>query len=116
MTRLIVTGASSGIGQAVAEMALEAGWQVGLVARRAELLEAMAAGRETATALAADVSDLTQVERAFADFTTRAGGVDVLFNNAGIFTPQGRIDEIDPADWTASVAVNLTGMFNCARV
>ncbi|MEM1341478.1 MAG: SDR family oxidoreductase [Pseudomonadota bacterium] len=116
MTRLVVTGASSGIGQAVAEMALEAGWQVGLVARRAELLEAMAAGRETATALAADVSDLVQVERAFAAFTERAGGVDVLFNNAGIFTPQGRIDEIDPADWTASVAVNLTGMFNCARV
>jgi NAD(P)-dependent dehydrogenase (short-subunit alcohol dehydrogenase family) len=55
------------------------------------------------------------VERAVAELARTWGRLDVLFNNAGIFTPQGTIDEIDVADWTNAVAVNLTGMFHGAR-
>ena len=115
MTTMLVTGASSGIGRVVAEMALAEGWSVGLLARRADALAEVAAGRDTALALPADVTDLTAVEAAVGQMVATFGRVDVLFNNAGIFTPQGAIDQIDPEDWTRSVAVNLTGMFNAAR-
>ncbi|MBF9034555.1 SDR family NAD(P)-dependent oxidoreductase [Rhodobacterales bacterium HKCCE2091] len=115
MKVMLVTGASSGIGRAVAELALAEGWAVGLLARRKPELEEVAAGHEAAMVLPADVTDRAAVEGAVAALVDRFGRLDVLFNNAGIFTPQGAIDEIDPADWTRSVSVNLTGMFNAAR-
>ena len=115
MAVILITGASSGIGRATAEVFLQAGWQVGLLARRADELKTVAAGRENAQILPADVTDLAAVEGAVADLTGRFGRLDVLFNNAGIFVPQGMIDEIDPADWADSLAVNLGGMFNAAR-
>lgn len=112
---ILITGASSGIGRATAELFLQSGWQVGLLARRAEALQAVAAGRDSALALPADVTDLEAVEAAVAALAARFGRLDVLFNNAGVFVPQGMIDEVDPADWAASLAVNLGGMFNAAR-
>ncbi|MEM9319635.1 MAG: SDR family NAD(P)-dependent oxidoreductase [Pseudomonadota bacterium] len=115
MKTMLVTGASSGIGQAVAELALAEGWRVGLLARRRDALAEVAAGRDTALVLPGDVSDLAAVEAAVAQLVAQWNRLDVLFNNAGLFTPQGAIDEIDPADWTESLAVNLTGMFNAAR-
>lgn len=115
MKAIIVTGASSGIGRAVALAFLEAGWQVGLIARRADLLQEMAAGFGTAIPLPCDVTDADAVDAAFATFARHAPRLDVLFNNAGIFTPPAPIDEIPVADWHAAVGVNLTGMFLCAR-
>jgi NAD(P)-dependent dehydrogenase (short-subunit alcohol dehydrogenase family) len=115
MRTIIVTGASSGIGRAVSLRFLAAGWRVGLVARRAELLTALADGHPGAVALPCDVARADQVEDAFAAFLEDAGRVDVLFNNAGIFVPPAMIDEVPVADWDRAVAVNLTGMFLCAR-
>lgn len=115
MKTMLVTGASSGIGRAVAEMALAEGWAVGLLARRETALIEVAAGRSEALVLPADVTDLPAVEAAVAALVVRFGRLDVLFNNAGIFTPQAAIDEIDPEDWSRSLAVNLGGMFNAAR-
>lgn len=112
---LIVTGASSGIGRSVAEKALAAGWRVALLARRADLLEEVAAGRPGALALACDVTDEAQVEAAFAAALARFGRIDALFNNAGIFPRAATIDELSVAEWRAAVEVNLTGMFLCAR-
>jgi NAD(P)-dependent dehydrogenase (short-subunit alcohol dehydrogenase family) len=112
---MLITGASSGIGRAVAEKALAAGWRVGLFARRADPLHAVAATGE-ALVLPGDVTRRAEIEAAAARLVDAWGRLDVLFNNAGIFTPAGTIDEIDPDDWDRSVAVNLTGMFNAARV
>ena len=112
---LLVTGASAGIGRAVAEAFLEEGWNVALIARRAAVLEAMAAGRPGALALPADVTDDAAVEAAFDAVAARFGRLDVLFNNAGVFPPGASIDALSVADWRQAVAVNLTGMFLCAR-
>jgi len=115
MTSIIVTGASSGIGQATAELFLAEGWTVGLLARSADTLNQMAAGKANAIPLVADVTDPDAVSEAFNTFQDKAGHLDALFNNAGIFAPGGTIDEIALDDWYQSVNVNLNGMFLCAR-
>jgi len=115
MSSILITGASSGIGRTTAEVFLAEGWTVGLLARRAEALQEVAAGRDNAMVLPADVTDPQAVQAAFDAFINRAGRLDVLFNNAGIFTPAGTIDEIALDDWYASVNVNLNGMFLAAR-
>ncbi len=112
---IIITGASSGIGQATAELFLGSGWTVGLLARRVDRLEDIASGHRRAIVLPADVTKPDEVSTAFEQFADQAGHLDVLFNNAGIFTAPGLIDEIALEDWYASLNVNLTGMFLAAR-
>lgn len=113
---LLITGASSGIGRATAEMFLDAGWQVGLIARRADRLEEMAASHAKAIALPADVTDAEAMRAAFDRFIDQTGRLDVLFNNAGIFGPMGPIDEV-PLDGLDQVLnVNIRGMFIAAQL
>ena len=115
MNSILITGASSGIGKAVAEIFLKEGWRVGLMARRAEKLEVMAEKHKRAVALPGDVSSENDVERVFRTFTDEIGKIDVLFNNAGVFVPPAPIDKTPLNDWQTAVDVNLTGMFLCAR-
>ncbi|AXI41517.1 SDR family oxidoreductase [Sulfitobacter sp. SK011] len=112
MKSIIITGASSGIGRATAELFLKNNWRVGLIARRAEMLEDMAAAHTHAVALPADVTDAQAMADAFKAF----GQVDVLFNNAGIFGPSAPIDEIALDDWQQVLSVNLHGMFIAAQL
>lgn len=116
MRSILVTGASSGIGAATAGMFLEAGWQVGLLARRADRLAAVAQGRDNAHMLAADVTDPAAMQAAFDAFVARAGRLDVLFNNAGMFGPGAPIDEVPVAAFDEVVNVNIRGMFIAARL
>lgn len=112
MKSILITGASSGIGRATAELFLAEGWRVGLIARRRAALEAVAAGQAHAVVLPADVTDAAAMEAAFDAF----GKVDVLFNNAGVFGPSAPIDEVALEDWAQVLAVNLGGMFIAARL
>ena len=112
---ILITGASAGIGHAAAVAFLEDGWTVGLVARRAEPLDALVERYDTAVALPADVTDAAAVDAAVETFAEIAGRLDAVFNNAGMFGPQTTIDEISLKDWQQVLDVNLTGMFLCAR-
>ncbi len=116
MNTVIITGASSGIGLATAEAFLQEGWTVGLIARRAEMLEDVASRYDTAIPLPADVTDEQGMAEAFDGFVDITGRLDVLFNNAGMFGPQDTIDQISVADWRMTVDVNLTGMFIAAQL
>ena len=115
MKTALITGASAGIGAACARAFLDAGWQVGLMARRKGALEAVADGHPGAVILPGDVTSPEDVARCFDCFMVGAGRLDVLFNNAGRFGPSGPIDEIDHAEWRQVVEVNLHGMFLCAQ-
>ncbi|SDI50569.1 NADP-dependent 3-hydroxy acid dehydrogenase YdfG [Arthrobacter subterraneus] len=110
----VVTGAGSGIGQAVAQQLLEAGWAVTLTGRRLEPLENTAGGWGLAHSVAADISVHDDVVHLFDQVRERWGRLDLLFNNAGTYGPAGAVDEISPEDWSATVATNLTGSFLCA--
>jgi len=115
MKSIIITGASAGIGAACARAFLDAGWRVGLVARRRDALEAVAKGHGAAHVLPCDVTDPGAVDAAFDAFAATAGRLDVLFNNAGSFGRAAPIDELGVDEWRQVVDVNLHGMFLCAR-
>ncbi len=114
----LVTGASSGIGRSVALGLLEAGYRVALAARKLGALEEVVAesgAGDRALALACDVGDEAAVARLFDTIAERWGRLDLLFNNAGVFTPQCSIEELPVAQWKQAVDVNLTGAFLCVQ-
>lgn len=115
MKSVIITGASAGIGAACARAFLDAGWCVGLVARRRDALENVAQGHAAAVVLPCDVTDPAAVDAAFDAFAQQAGRLDVLFNNAGTFGRAALIDDLAVDDWRQVVDVNLHGMFLSAR-
>jgi len=113
----IVTGASTGIGQAAGMALVKAGWKVAFAARRAELLERIAAecGADKALAVVADVRKPESVKSLFAQTTQKFGRLDLLFNNAGMGAPAVPMDELPYEKWKEVVDVNLNGMFLCAQ-
>ncbi|EEW25454.1 SDR family oxidoreductase, partial [Rhodobacter ferrooxidans] len=88
---------------------------VGLIGRRAETLTETAEGAGAALVLPCDVTDAAQVAAAFGQAVAEWGRLDVLFNNAGMSLKSTPIDQIAVQDWQALSAVNITGMFLCAR-
>lgn len=113
----LVTGAGSGIGRAVSLALLKEGYRVVLVGRRVEGLEAVAAEAGTGRALpmAADVSQPASVQALFDRVQQTCGRLDLLFNNAGVNAPKGKLEDISFADWQRVVDINLTGSFLCAQ-
>jgi len=118
MNIALITGAGSGIGRASALALLEAGWTVVLTGRRADRLREtadLAADRARVLVAAADVTDPESVDALFAMVADRYGRLDLLFNNAGAFTPATPFEELSLQQWRAALDVNLTGVFLCAR-
>ncbi|WP_027284004.1 SDR family oxidoreductase [Rubritepida flocculans] len=115
----VVTGASTGIGRAVALGLLGAGYRVALAARRQDALEetAQMAGANAANALpvATDVADPAQVERLFAAVKAKWGRCDLLFNNAGMGVQGYLLEDLPIEKWRQVVEVNLNGSFYCAQ-
>lgn len=115
MRSIIITGGGGGIGKACALAFVDAGWQVGIVGRRAEPLEEIAAAHENVLALPCDVADEAAVDAAFDKAVAHWGRIDALFNNAGVSVMGSTIDEVEVADWRRCIEINLTGSFICAR-
>jgi glucose 1-dehydrogenase len=118
--RILVTGANSGIGAAIARQLAASGARVALnyivhpEATDALLAELHGAGVE-AIGLQADVSDPSQVSAMYAELDRQWGGIDALVNNAGIDGVHAPAWEADPAAWERVLHVNLYGSFLCAR-
>jgi NAD(P)-dependent dehydrogenase (short-subunit alcohol dehydrogenase family) len=114
----IVTGASNGIGRGIAETFAAEGARTVLVARRADLLEEVAAGVRAKGGVALPVpTDLTQedaVAALFATVTKTYGRLDVLVNNAGISTHKNT-EDITLQYWSEALAINITAAFLCSR-
>ena len=113
--RAIVTAGARGIGRAIALAFLEAGARVEICDVEPEALEAFAAEAPGAGTTLADVADEPAVAAFFDVALDRLGGLDLLVNNAGIAGPTAPVEEIDFADWRATLGVNLDGTFLCSR-
>ncbi|MCJ2077787.1 SDR family oxidoreductase [Methylobacterium sp. WL30] len=111
----LVTGAASGLGRVVALALGRAGYAVVLAGRRRAALDAVAGEIGAALVVEADVTDPASVDRLFSRVAAAHGRLDLLFNNAGIFTPAAAIDAVSLEDWRASVDTNLTGAFLCTQ-
>jgi NAD(P)-dependent dehydrogenase (short-subunit alcohol dehydrogenase family) len=105
----LVTGGSSGIGLAIARMLRDEGFDLTLVSRRPERIEA-AAAELGAAAVAADVADAEECERVVSEHRERLGRLDVLVNSAGIGI-LGRVEELPAKSLDLQLGVNLRGLF-----
>jgi len=113
--RILITGGASGIGAATAARFLEEGSRVCVLDRDERACERIRHELpQLGEAIIADVTDLMQVEAAFAEAIRRMDGVDVLINNAGISIRHKFLD-ITPEEWDRVLAVNLTGVFYVAQ-
>jgi NAD(P)-dependent dehydrogenase (short-subunit alcohol dehydrogenase family) len=115
--RAVVTGASRGIGAAIAAALLEAGVAVALLSRDAAALNATRARlapRGTVVTQVADVADIALCQAALADAADALGGLDILVNNAGVEEVCGSL-EVTEALWDRILDTNLKGAFFCAQ-
>jgi NAD(P)-dependent dehydrogenase (short-subunit alcohol dehydrogenase family) len=115
----LVTGAGSGIGKAVALAFLREGYRVALAGRRPHPLEmtvkeAGAFGSQ-ALVVPADVRNPDSVRALFAKTRETFGRLDVLFNNAGTFSPPILLEDLTYEQWHSAVDTNLTGAFLCTQ-
>jgi NADP-dependent 3-hydroxy acid dehydrogenase YdfG len=111
----VITGASSGIGEASAEHLASLGAKVAVLARRAERLEDLVARIEknggSAMAIAADVTDAAAVQSAADRVEAELSGADLLLNNAGVMLP-APIEELRTDQWRHQIDLNVTGLMN----
>ena len=116
--KVIVTGASEGIGRGIATVLAKEGFVVGLTSRNAERLSALAGelaedGAKTHVA-ACDIRDPNSVEQAFDILIAQMDGVDALINNAGLVIRKS-VTEISLEEWQAMIDPNVSGIFHAVR-
>jgi NAD(P)-dependent dehydrogenase (short-subunit alcohol dehydrogenase family) len=118
----IVTGASHGLGLAIASSYVEAGARVLACAReeealhRAEVaLRSLASDAASVETVRADVSSPTDVQRMVAHGLECFSSIDILVNNAGIYGPKGLTEDVSWGEWEQTVRVNLFGSVVCCR-
>ena len=111
---VLVTGASSGIGKAIARLFAAEGAELALAARSTDRMQALAdeIGGEPHI-VSADLTDPAEVDRMVADTEGRFGQIDVLVANAGIYVP-GLAAEGDPNAWDRMIALNVNSVFRAS--
>jgi NAD(P)-dependent dehydrogenase (short-subunit alcohol dehydrogenase family) len=114
--RVIVTAGGGGIGRRIATRFHEHGARVFVCdVSEAALAELNSVEPKIGTVLV-DVGDAAAVSRLFDAALPALGGLDVLVNNAGISGPTAAAEDVTPADWDRTLAVNISGQFYCARL
>ena len=114
--RVLVTAGAGGIGLEIARAFVAEGARVHICDVDAKALHALAKSDPKITGSKADVSERKQVAKLFKEALAVLQGLDVLVNNAGIAGPTGKVDEIAPEDWDRTLAIDITGQFNCTRL
>ncbi len=117
---ILVTGATSGFGKAIAEIFAKNGYDVCITGRRAERLDALKRELETAygvqvTTLQFDVRDRTAVVKAIDALKQQISRIDILVNNAGLASGLSTIDEGDMDDWDVMIDTNVKGLLYVTR-
>ncbi|MDH4064839.1 MAG: SDR family oxidoreductase [Acidobacteriota bacterium] len=112
----VITGASQGLGLAIARAYVQAGASVMLCARDAAALDraredvaAMARPGQRVAAIRADVSVVEDVAVLFSSALEVLGGLQILVNNAGVYGPMGALEDIDWTEWTRAMDINING-------
>ncbi|WP_321798241.1 SDR family oxidoreductase [Caballeronia sp. J97] len=113
--RVLISGAASGIGAAIADAFVQADAQVYICDVNQSAVDRAKEGNPKLHAGVADVSIREHVDRVVEDARFRLGGLDLLINNAGIAGPTGGIETIDPDDWERTVATNLNSQYYFLR-
>jgi NADP-dependent 3-hydroxy acid dehydrogenase YdfG len=109
--RILITGATSGIGEATFKQAIKNGHTVFITGRNESILKKLAEENERTFYLKTDVTDADDVKRLSEEVIEKMGGIDVLMNNAGIGIFDKLVDS-DLKDWHQMIDVNIKGMLN----
>jgi len=113
--KVLITGASSGIGEATAEAIVAEGGAVALGARRKDRLDEIVGGLDgTAIAIEADIGDEEQARKLVEEANEGMGGLDGLVNNAGVML-LGPLQGADPEEWRTMINVNCLGLLYCTH-
>lgn len=119
--RAVITGASQGLGRAIAQLFAKEGCNLLICARSPSDLES--ARREivpqaegNVLSQTADIAVAADVESLLATAQEKLGGLDILVCNAGVYGPKGEMDELNWEDWVSAINVNLIGTALCCRV
>jgi len=112
----LITGAGTGIGEAISRQLHHEGHAVTLLGRRSEPLEALSQtlGKQS-FAVTGDVTDRREIESAFKAATAQFGDVEILVNCAGM-APTAPFHRVDFADWQRTMDVNVNGVFHCTQL
>ena len=113
--RVLVTAGGAGIGYCIARHLKNAGYRVHVCDVSEDALREVNVNDPKIGTSLCDVSEAGDVDRLFHGVVERLGGLDFLINNAGIAGPTARVEDVTPAEWRQTMAVNIDGQFHCAR-
>ena len=112
--KIWITGASSGIGKAVAEKFAKEGWKVAVSARRKELLDELAKN-ENISSFPLDVTDRSQINNTFKNILNEFGELNICLFSSGTYEPKDE-QNIDPDKIKNVINVNFLGVIDCVKV
>jgi NAD(P)-dependent dehydrogenase (short-subunit alcohol dehydrogenase family) len=113
--RVLITAGAAGIGRAIADTFIAAGARVHICDIAESALADFTATHPDHGATRADAASPADIDALFDAVEQRLNGLDILINNVGIAGPTAGVEDIDPADWHRTIAVNLDSHFYCLR-
>jgi NAD(P)-dependent dehydrogenase (short-subunit alcohol dehydrogenase family) len=114
--RVLITAGGAGIGFQIASAFAAQGDKIYICDIDTQALAAASRAIPDAIVKPCDMSSRAEIERMVPDAAESLGGIDVLVNNAGIAGPTKPTDEMPPAEWDRTMAINITGMFDVTRL